>query len=87
MSAAKPQQFWAISNINQLSPKLIELLEHPEGETRKSCALSLMKIGDRTVIEPLQTALVKESDEGVKKAIALAISLLERQSEEDKDWD
>ena len=68
-------------------PNLIELLEHPEGETRKSCALSLMKIGDRTVIEPLQIALAKESDEEVQKAIALAISLLERQSEQDEDWD
>ena len=40
-------------------PNLIELLEHPEGETRKSAALSLMKIGDCNAIEPLQTALEK----------------------------
>ena len=66
-------------------PKLTELLTHPEGETRKSAALSLMKIGDRNSIEPLQTALNRETDEGIKKAIALAISLLERQTEED-DW-
>ena len=62
-------------------PKLIELLEHPEAETRKSSALSLMKIGDLSVIEPLQIAVAKESDEGVQKAITLAISLLKRQSE------
>ena len=66
-------------------PYLIELLNHPEGETRKSAALSLMKIGDRNSIKPLQTALIQESDGEIKKAIALAISLLERQSEED-DW-
>ena len=66
-------------------PILLELLDRSEGETRKSAALSLMKIGDRNSIEPLQTALDKENEEDVKKAIALAISLLERQTEED-DW-
>ena len=66
-------------------PNLIKLLTHPEGETRKSAALSLMKIGDRKAIEPLQTALSQETDEGIKKAIALAISLLERQTDTD-DW-
>ena len=66
-------------------PRLLELLTHPEGETRKSSALSLMKIGDRNSLESLQTALTKETDPGIKKAIALAISLLERQTEAD-DW-
>lgn len=66
-------------------PTLRKLLNHPEGETRKSAALSLMKIGDRYSIELLQTALAKEEDEGIKKAIALAISLLEKQTEDD-DW-
>lgn len=66
-------------------PRLTELLNHPEAETRKSAALSLMKIGDRHSIEPLQAALDRETDEGVKKAIALAISLLQRQTEVD-DW-
>ena len=66
-------------------PILTKLLNHSEEETRKSAALSLMKIGDRNSIEPLQVALNKESEEGVKKAIALAISLLERQTEDD-DW-
>lgn len=66
-------------------PNLIELLTHPEGETRKSAALSLMKIGDRSSIEPLQTALAQETDEGIAKAIALAISLLERQTDAE-DW-
>jgi bilin biosynthesis protein len=67
-------------------PKLTELLFHAEAETRKSAALSLMKIGDRNCILSLQTALDRESDPATKKAIALAISLLERQSEKD-DWD
>jgi bilin biosynthesis protein len=66
-------------------PKLTELLNHSSGETRKSAALSLMKIGDRNSLEPLQTALDKESNEGIKKAIALAISMLEKQTEAD-DW-
>jgi bilin biosynthesis protein len=66
-------------------PQLTELLNHPEGETRKSAALSLMKIGDRNSLESLQTALAQESDEGIKKAMVLAISMLERQTEVD-DW-
>ena len=66
-------------------PNLTKLLSHSEGETRKSAALSLMKIGHRNSIEPLQAALKVETDEGIKKAISLAISLLERQTEED-DW-
>ena len=64
---------------------LIELLSHPEGQTRKSAALSLMKIGDERAIAPLQTALTQENNPGVKTAISLAISLLERQTEDD-DW-
>ena len=66
-------------------PQLIKLLSHDEGETRKSAALSLMKIGDPMAIEPLQTALTQEKEERIKKAIALAISLLERQTDPD-DW-
>ena len=66
-------------------PDLRILLTHPEEETRKSAALSLMKIGDLDSIELLKTALTQEEDESVKKAIALAISLLEKQTEDD-DW-
>ncbi len=66
-------------------PILTELLNHSEGETRKSAALSLMKINDRNSIEPLQAALTTEVDRGIKKAISLAISMLEKQSEAD-DW-
>ena len=66
-------------------PTLIELLDRPEAQTRKSAALSLMKIGDKQAIAPLQNALGKEQDLGVQKAMTLAISLLERQAEDD-DW-
>lgn len=65
-------------------PKLVELLKHSSGETRKSAALSLMKIGDRTAIEPIKTALAQESEENIKRAIALAVSQLEKQAE--NDW-
>lgn len=66
-------------------PTLFELLDRPEAQTRKSAALSLMKIGDKQTIAPIQTALSQENDLEVKKAMSLAVSLLERQSEED-DW-
>jgi bilin biosynthesis protein len=69
-------------------PVLLELLHHPEPQTRKSAALSLMKIGDRHSLAALQTALKQESDFNTQKAIALAISLLQKQpdfSPED-DW-
>lgn len=67
-------------------PPLVALLHHAEGESRKAAALALMKMGNDTVLDPLQTALNAETDETVKRAIALAISQLEKQSEED-DWD
>lgn len=67
-------------------PNLIELLDHSEGESRKAAALALMKIGEPTTLEPLQAGLTKESEEGVTKAIELAISQIERRSAEDDDW-
>ncbi|MEM8674189.1 MAG: HEAT repeat domain-containing protein [Cyanobacteria bacterium P01_G01_bin.67] len=72
-------------------PNLIQLLDHPVAETRKSAALSLMKIGDRSSIPALQTAVEKESQDGVKKVFELAISLLEKQPDSpqqpEDDWD
>lgn len=67
-------------------PPLVELLGHPQGESRKAAALALMKMGDRASLEPLQAALATETDETVRRGIALAISLLKKQAEED-DWD
>ncbi|MEH2420166.1 MAG: HEAT repeat domain-containing protein [Nostoc sp.] len=64
-------------------PNLVELLHHPDWETRKAAALALMKIGDRTSLEPLQAALTKEGEAGVQAVFKLAISQIERQLEED----
>ncbi|MBE9115633.1 HEAT repeat domain-containing protein [Lusitaniella coriacea LEGE 07157] len=68
-------------NYQPAIPKLLESLHHENGETRKSAALALMKMGDRATIEPLQNAMTEESEESVKKAIALAISQIERRLE------
>lgn len=70
-------------------PILQELLQHPEGDTRKSAALSLMKIGHKSPIVALTNALKLEKDPGVKKAIAISVSLLEKQAivEAESDWE
>ena len=67
-------------------PTLLELLNHPEAESRKSAALALMKIRDNSVVESLQSALNQEKEVGVQSVIKLAISQLEKQSESD-DWE
>ncbi|NEP10702.1 MAG: HEAT repeat domain-containing protein [Symploca sp. SIO2C1] len=68
------------------TPRLVELLNHQSGETRKAAALSLMKIKDDSALVPLQAALERESEAGIEQIIKLAITQLERQLEED-DWD
>lgn len=65
-------------------PKLIPLLQHSEWETRKSAALSLMKIGDKTALPALQATLEKESDEAAQRILQLAISQLDKH--QDDDW-
>ncbi len=55
-------------------PNLIELLDGGDGESRRAAALSLMKVGDRSAIEPLQAALAKESEAAIQGVIKLAIS-------------
>ncbi|MEO0458657.1 MAG: HEAT repeat domain-containing protein [Cyanobacteria bacterium P01_A01_bin.114] len=69
-------------------PKLIELLQHPEFETRKSAALSLMKIGDGDAIAPLQTAMTQENEPSAQSVFKLAISQLEKKlsSPAADDW-
>jgi bilin biosynthesis protein len=67
-------------------PNLVKLLHHSEGESRKAAALALMKIGERETLEPLQAAFHKEPEAAVKTIIKLAISQIEKQSDED-DWD
>ena len=66
-----------------------ELLQHPEAETRKLAALSLMKIGAQSSLPCLQAALEQESDPQAQKAIALAASLLQKQplTASEDDWD
>jgi bilin biosynthesis protein len=65
--------------------RLIQLLDHPGGETRKSAALSLMKIKDTEAIAALETALEKESESSIIAVIKLAINQLRQQAEE-SDW-
>ncbi|MBE9039762.1 HEAT repeat domain-containing protein [Oscillatoriales cyanobacterium LEGE 11467] len=65
-------------------PQLTALLHHDDGETRKAAALALMKIGDLASIEPLKEARDRETEEGIRRAIALAISLLEKRQEEER---
>ncbi len=66
-------------------PSFLALLKHENWETRKAAALGLMKIGDASAIAPLREALSLEPEEPVKPIYSLAISQLERQS--DDDWD
>lgn len=69
-------------------PKLLELLNHPEGLTRKSAALALMKIKDTDVIPQLKEAAANEKEAALQPIFKLAISQLERQlDEDDDDWD
>jgi len=75
-------------------PNLVQLLHHPDWESRKAAALALMKIGGsaaspketRSALEPLQAALLQEPEAAVQQVIKLAISQLERLSEAD-DWE
>ncbi|GBF81924.1 HEAT repeat domain-containing protein [Aphanothece sacrum] len=55
-------------------PNLIELLNHQDGESRKAAALALMKIGDESAKESLETALTKESETAVQLILKLGIS-------------
>ena len=67
-------------------PTFLTLLNHDNWEARKAAALGLMKIRDASAIAPLKQALAQESEESVKPIYNLAISQLERQSDDD-DWD
>ncbi|MEM9484453.1 MAG: HEAT repeat domain-containing protein [Cyanobacteria bacterium P01_F01_bin.116] len=67
-------------------PTLVKLLEHPVWETRKSAILSLMKIGDTSVIEILKAFKEKDSEANSEAIYALAIGQLEKQQGAN-DWD
>lgn len=77
----------ALGNLGdkQAVPSLVQLLLHPKGETRKAAALSLMKIRDVSALQFLQNALEREVETAVKQVIKLAITQLERKTEDD-DW-
>jgi bilin biosynthesis protein len=68
-------------------PALSQLLQHPEADSRKSAALALMKMGDISLIETLQTTLTKEAEASVQSVLKLAISQLQKQSTQADDWD
>lgn len=67
-------------------PAFLNLLSHTDWETRKAAVLGLMKIGEKGAIAPLQDALATEAETSIKPIYNLAISQLERQSEDD-GWD
>lgn len=58
-------------------PRLIELLNHADGASRKAAALALMKIGDPSALKPLEIALNQETETGVHSAMKLAISQIQ----------
>ena len=84
----------AISSLGNLAyppavEKLIALLQHAEAETRKSAALALMKMGDRTALDPLNAALAAECNEALKPIMKLAVTQLDKKTAPDEpdDWD
>ena len=84
----------AISSLGNLAhqpavTKLVALLQHAEAETRKSAALALMKMGDRSALESLNAALAAESDEALKPIMKLAVTQLDKKTAPDDadDWD
>ncbi|MEA5465399.1 HEAT repeat domain-containing protein [Leptothoe sp. PORK10 BA2] len=68
-------------------PTLLKLLEHPLWETRKSAILSLMKIGDTSVIDMLKASKGKDAEASSGGIYTLAISQLEKKQSTASDWD
>jgi bilin biosynthesis protein len=66
--------------------ELLELLQHPDWESRKSAALSLMKLGDKQAIADLEAALGNEIETSVQTVLKLAISQLTNKTESDDEW-
>ncbi len=64
---------------------LLDLLHHPDWESRKSAALALMKLGDKQSIADLEVALTQESEASVQTVLKLAISQLTKKSDLD-EW-
>lgn len=64
---------------------LLELLHHPDWESRKSAVLALMKLGDKQAIADLEAAAGQESEASVQAVIKLAISQLAKKIDVD-EW-
>ncbi len=64
---------------------LLELLHHPDWESRKSAVLALMKLGDKQAIADLEAVAVQESEASVQAVIKLAISQLSKKTDVD-EW-
>ena len=71
-------------NYPPATPHLILALQDADGDVRKAAVSSLGKLGDRAVIEPLQSALNDEI-EVVRTLAKLAIAQIKRQTEA-SDW-
>jgi bilin biosynthesis protein len=63
--------------------QLIPVLQDLDPEVRKTAALSLMKLGDRSVLPDLQAALSRENEVHIRPVIQLAMTQLEKRSQED----
>ena len=68
-------------------PQLSTVLKDGDSDVRKTAAMALMKIGGVGAIAPLQTALKNEKDDSLQPVFNLAISQLEKNQEEEDDWD
>ncbi|NJN30840.1 MAG: HEAT repeat domain-containing protein [Synechococcales cyanobacterium RM1_1_8] len=72
-------------------PNLLKMLEQDVPASRKAAALALMKIGDRSALEPLNAALAQEENMALEQVMQLAITQLSGQgatvvSVEADDW-
>ncbi len=63
--------------------RLIPVLQDSDPEVRKTAALSLMKLGDRSVLPALQDVLSREREDTIRPVIQLAITQLEKRFQED----
>jgi bilin biosynthesis protein len=66
--------------------ELLELLHHPDWESRKSAALALMKLGDKQAIADLEASLGQETETSVQTVLKLAISQLTKKLDLEDEW-
>ncbi|MDJ1182898.1 HEAT repeat domain-containing protein [Roseofilum casamattae] len=89
VSIVRCEGITALGNLKYVPgiPNVLQLLHHEDMETRKTAAIALMKIGEVSSIDPLETALNQEPEVAVGQVIKLAINTLQNASEEEDDWD